>query len=473
MTNSHPIPWTTEEILQATAGELMCGDLQHTFSKVFIDSRITADDGVFVAITGEIHDGHTFLPEVVNQGVRGLVLNRKETEHLPLAAWKTKGVACVAVADTTRALGDMAAFNRQRSKASVVGITGSNGKTTTRQFTAAVVSQKYNTLATAGNFNNEIGLPLTLLGLEFDHQWALVELGTNNPGEIARLAAICSPDIGVITNIGPAHLEGLGSIEGVAQEKGSLISGLQKNGTAVLNADDPRVLQLARQTSKQVVLYGLSADAVVRATDVTENEAAINFTLTIAGESVSIRLNSPGRFMVTNALAAAAVGYQLGLSISTIKGGLEAFTPVNGRMNILHTTDGIHIIDDTYNANPDSMQVALATLKTMRAGSRGIFVAGDMLELGNQAPTLHSKMGAIAARSGISRLYARGEFADKVVSGARDAGMPTANTIIGSRQEIIADLIDWLRPGDWLLVKGSRGMAMEKVVRGIKDWAEK
>ena len=316
-------------------------------------------------------------------------------------------------------------------------------------------------------------MPLTLLRLEFDHQWAVVELGTNNPGEIARLAAICSPDIGVITNIGPAHLEGLGSIDGVAQEKGSLISGLRQNGTAVLNADDPRVMQLARRTRNQVVLYGLSADAVVRATDVTENDAAIHFTLTISGESVSIRLNSPGRFMVTNALAAAAVGYQLGLSISTIKDGLEAFTPVSGRMNILHTTDGIHIIDDTYNANTDSMQVALATLKTMRAGFRGIFVAGDMLELGNQAPALHSKIGAIAARSGISRLYARGEFADKVVSGARDTGMPTANTIIGSRQEIIADLIDWLRPGDWLLVKGSRGMAMEKVVRGIKDWAEK
>jgi len=473
MNSSHPIPWTTAEILEATAGELMCGNLPNAFSKVFIDSRMLADDGVFVAISGEIHDGHTFLSEVIDQGVRGLVVNRKETENLPLAAWKTKGMACIAVADTTRALGDMAAFNRRRSQASVVGITGSNGKTTTRQFTAAVVSQRYNTLATAGNFNNEIGLPLTLLGLELSHQWAVVELGTNNPGEIARLAEICSPNIGVITNIGPAHLEGLGSIDGVAQEKGSLIAGLRKNGTAVLNADDPRVLQLARQTRNQVVLYGLSADAGVRATDITENDAVINFTLNIAGESVSIRLNSPGRFMVTNALAAAAVGHQLGLSISTIKGGLEAFTPVSGRMNILHTTDGIHIIDDTYNANPDSMQVALTTLKAMRAGSRGIFVAGDMLELGNQAPALHSEIGAIAARSGISRLYARGEFADKVVSGARDAGMPAKNTIIGSRREIIADLIECLQPGDWLLVKGSRGMAMEKVVRGIKDWAEK
>ena len=473
MTDSHPIPWKTEEILEATAGELVCGDLQDAFSRVFIDSRMTAGDGVFVAITGEIHDGHTFLPEVVNRGGRGLVVNRKKTEHLPLAAWKTIGVACIAVADTTRALGDMAAFNRRRSQASVVGITGSNGKTTTRQFTTTVVSQQFNTLATAGNFNNEIGLPLTLLGLEPDHQWAVVELGTNNPGEIDRLADICSPDIGVITNIGPAHLEGLGSIEGVAREKGSLLNGLRKNGKAVLNADDPRVLQLARQTRNRVILYGLSADAAVRATDVHEKAAAISFALNISGESVSIRLNSPGRFMVTNALAAAAVGYQLGLSCSRIKAGLEAFTPVSGRMNIQHTTNKIHIIDDTYNANPDSMQAALATLQTMRGGSRGIFVAGDMLELGNQAPSLHSRIGAMAAQSGISRLYARGEFADRVVSGARGEGMPAANTIIGSRQEIIADLTNWLRPGDWLLVKGSRGMAMEKVVQGIKDWAGK
>jgi UDP-N-acetylmuramoyl-tripeptide--D-alanyl-D-alanine ligase len=176
--------------------------------------------------------------------------------------------------------------------------------------------------------------------------------------------------------------------------------------------------------------------------------------------------------MVTNALAAAAVGNQLGISSSTIKAGLEAFTPVSGRMNILHPRNQIHIIDDTYNANPDSMKAALATLNTMRAGSRGVFVAGDMLELGDQAPSLHSKIGGIAARSGISRLYARGEFADMVASGARKEGLPAEDTITGSRDEIIADLTDWLQPGDWVLVKGSRGMAMEKVVKGLKAWGD-
>ena len=472
MTTDQPIAWTIQDILKATHGELLGGERQRPFSNVFIDSRKISIDGIYVAIIGEIHDGHKFLPDVMDQGVSGVVISREKAEQLPISAWGKKRVVCIAVEDTTRALGDMAAFNRRRSRASIVGITGSNGKTTTRQMTAAVASQQYRTLETAGNFNNEIGLPLTLLGLDPGHQCAVVELGTNNPGEIARLAAICSPDIGVITNIGPAHLEGLGSIEGVAREKGSLLHGLRKHGQAVLNADDPRVLQLAQQAPKEVVLYGMSAKAEVRATAVIENEKGITFTLEHAEESMPVQLNTPGRFMITNALAAAAVGIQLGLSYDKIKAGLQSFTPVSGRMNILHLPNQVHIIDDTYNANPASMEVALTTLQKMRTGSRGVFVAGDMLELGDQASPLHIRIGTQAAQTGISRLYARGEYADKVASGAIEAGMAAADMITGSHAEIIADLTEWLRPGDWVLVKGSRGMAMEKVVLGLKEWTK-
>ncbi len=472
MTDSHPIPWTTREILAATQGELLGGELERTFSQVFIDSRKVSADGVFVAIIGDVHDGHSFASEVVEKGVRGLVVSRDKTQQLPVSAWKQIGVVCIAVADTTRALGDMAAFNRRRSATSVVAITGSNGKTTTRQMTAGVVSQQFKTLATAGNFNNAIGLPLTLLGLEADHQWAVVELGTNNPGEIAGLAKICTPDIGVITNIGPAHLEGLGSLEGVAREKGSLLKCLRAGGKAVLNADDPRVRQLAGRTNNAVHLYGVSEDAAVKAVQVEEAPDGIGFTLKIAAESISIRLNSPGRFMVSNALAAAAVGHLIGLSVAAIKAGLESFQPVAARMNIVHAPGGIHIIDDTYNANPDSMKAALATLSRMSGGARAVFVAGDMLELGRQAPSLHNQLGRLAAEAGISRLYARGAFANLVAAGAREQGLPAANAITGSREEIVADLIKWLQPGDWVLVKGSRGMAMEKVVEGLKAWAE-
>ena len=457
--------------MEATRGELLCGDVRRPFSGVSIDSRNISADHLFVAIAGEVYDGHKFTSNVVDQGVGGLVISRHKAGQMPIADWKSNNIACIAVEDTTRALGDMAAFNRLRSHASVVAITGSNGKTTTRRMTTLVVSRQYDTLTAVGNFNNDIGLPLTLLGLSTGHQWAILELGTNNPGEIARLAQICTPDIGVLTNIGPAHLEGLGSIEGVMQEKGDLLKSLGRGGKAILNADDPRVVQLASKSNAEVILYGLSREASIRAEDVHETEHTVSFTLILAGESISVHLNSPGRFMVSNALAAAAVGHQIGLSCETVKTGLEAFKPVSGRMNITHMSGGIHLIDDTYNANPESMKAAFATLDTMRAGARGVVVIGDMLELGVQAKTLHREVGALAARSTISRLYAYGEFAADVTAAARDEGLPPTDTFEGSHDEIVEDLKDWLQPGDWLLVKGSRGMAMEKVVCKLQEWA--
>jgi UDP-N-acetylmuramoyl-tripeptide--D-alanyl-D-alanine ligase len=473
MTQNHPIPWTAEEIIEATRGELLCGDLRRPFSGVSIDSRHISADDVFVAIIGEVHDGHEFTSNIIDQGVCGLVISRHKTNQMPIAAWKTNNIACIAVEDTTRALGDMAAFNRLRSNASVVAITGSNGKTTTRRMTTMVLDRQYDTLTAVGNFNNEIGLPLTLLGLSTDHQWAVLELGTNNPGEIARLAEICTPDIGVLTNIGPAHLEGLGSIEGVMQEKGDLLKNLGPNGKAILNADDPRVIQLASRTKAAVILFGLSQEATIRAENVNETNHTISFTLIFAGESISIHLNSPGRFMVSNALAAAAVGYQIGLSCETVKTGLEAFKPASGRMNIKHMPGGIRLIDDTYNANPESMKAAFATLNTMRAGARGVVVIGDMLELGTQARSLHRKVGGQAARSGIRRLYAYGEFAAEVTAGAHDEGMQLKDIFKGTHDQIVEDLKNWLQPGDWLLVKGSRGMTMEKVVQKLEEWAGK
>ena len=466
-----PIPWTTEDIKDATRGDLLCGNLNHSFTGVSIDSRSISAGDIFVAIIGEVHDGHAFLEDIVDQGVRGLVVSRRKTGQLPLSEWGKSRVVCIAVEDTTRALGDMAAFNRQRSQIRVVGITGSNGKTTTRRMVTAVMERQYDVLTAVGNFNNEIGLPLTLLGLSAAHHWAILELGTNHPGEIARLADICSPDIGVLTNIGPAHLEGLGSIEGVTREKGDLIKKLGSGGKAILNADDPRVSQLASTTEAEVIFYGLTKEAAIRAEDIIETGNSISFNLILASKSIAIKINSPGRFMVSNALAAAAVGYQIGLSIETIKAGLDAFKPVSGRMNVKRLTGGIHLIDDTYNANPDSMKAAFSTLSKMSAGARGAVVLGDMLELGDQAQSLHRDVGAGAARAGVSRLYACGELAAEVITGARAEGMQPTDTCEGTHAEIVEDLKGWLHPGDWLLVKGSRGAAMEKVVEGLIAWA--
>ena len=471
MDNRHTLQWTVNEVLKATGGELLCGDKEKRFAAVGIDSRSISADDAFVAIVGDVHDGHRFIEDVLEKGVSELVVNRQSATDLPIARWQAQNVACVAVADTTCALGDLAAFHRSRMDVSVIAITGSNGKTTTRQMTAEVVAKRFSTLSTVGNYNNQIGVPLTLLRLMPGHKWAVVELGTNSPGEIARLAQICSPDIGVITNIGPAHLEGLGSLDGVMREKGQLIEHLKVGGKAVLNADDRRVFKIATQTKKEVLLFGQSKNARIRATAVKEKTTGISFNLDLPEESLRVDLKVPGQFMVINALAAAAVGHLLGIAAEDIKAGLETFKPAWGRMNIIQTANGIHIIDDTYNANPDSMRAAITTLRSLRANNRSLLVAGDMLELGEQSESLHRQAGAWAAAAGINQLWVTGDFAGAVIAGAKDAGMKAEHIFTGSREELLVELQKSLKSGDWVLVKGSRGARMDAVVEGLKQWA--
>ncbi len=472
MENGHSPAWILSDMVKATGGELLSGDPNQGFDKIGIDSRDISSHDVFVAIVGDVHDGHAFTNDVVQQGVSGLIVSREKTAQLPIAEWQAQQIACVAVSDTTRALGDLAAFHRLRAHVPVTAITGSNGKTTTRQMTAQVVAQKYNTLATIGNYNNQIGAPLTLLRLTREYEQAVVELGTNSPGEIARLAQICAPDIGVVTNVGPAHLEGLGSLDGVMREKEQLIKHLNTGGTAVLNADDRRVYQMAKRTDNAVLLFGLSKNAEIRASAVNEKTSGISFTLHLPEAHLPIDLNVPGHFMVLNALAAAAVGNLLQVSAAEIKAGLEHFQPVWGRMDIFQTANGIHIIDDTYNANPESMKAAITTLRTLRRNNRSLFVAGDMLELGNQAESLHKQVGAWAAAADIDKLLITGEFADAVVAGAINAKMSPTDIFTGTREEILDTLKQSLKPGDWILVKGSRGARMETIVKGLKSWAK-
>ncbi|UCH24150.1 MAG: UDP-N-acetylmuramoyl-tripeptide--D-alanyl-D-alanine ligase [Deltaproteobacteria bacterium] len=434
-----------------------------------IDSRNISPGKLFVAIKGDVHDGHGFADDVIRKGAGGLVIRKDKKDELPYQTWSEKGIVCLAVDDTTRALGDLAAFHRKRTNVSVVAITGSNGKTTTREMTAAVLSRRFNTLSSSKNFNNDIGVPLTLFMLNSDHQWAVVELGMNAPGEIDRLAEICRPDIGVITNIGPVHLEGVGSLDGVMRAKGELLPRINPDGTAVLNADDHRVVSLAEKTRTAVLFFGTSGRAQIRALDLKGRGRGTTFTLVLLDEQISIDLKIPGAFMVSNALAAAAVGYQLGIPAAEIKAGLESFQPVQGRMNILETRKGIHIIDDTYNANPRSMEAALTTFKELKGDNRGVFVAGDMLELGAHAESSHYRIGALAVRSGILRLYVTGAFAEKVTAGAHSENMELQNIFRGNKKEILEDLARWLQPGDWILIKGSRGMRMEEIVEGLMN----
>ncbi|MCU0590393.1 MAG: UDP-N-acetylmuramoyl-tripeptide--D-alanyl-D-alanine ligase [Desulfobacterales bacterium] len=463
--------WTVKDILDATHGEFVTGVYDHRFDSIGIDSRTITPRDAFVAIHGDVHDGHRFIGDVLNQGIRGIVLCRDRVGDVRTQVQMHADAVCVAVEDTTHALGELGGFHRRRSPAAVVAITGSNGKTSTRRMAVEVLSQRFTVLEPAKNLNNQIGVPLTLLRLEPRHQWAVLELGTNRPGEIARLSAICTPDIGVITNIGPAHLEGLGSLEGVLKEKSALLAGLAPGGRAVLNADDPHLQPLAKIAGAGSLLFGLSADAAVRADHIRETDRGVLFELALPERRTAVQLQAFGRFMVHNALAAAAVGYALGLDIADIRQGLEAFTPVAGRMSMIALAEGVHLIDDTYNANPASVEVAIAALDRLRSGSRSLLVLGDMRELGRDAGELHRQVGRAAARSGAAKLLACGDFAADVAAGARQGGMATADITTGSRSDVLAALLLALRAGDWVLVKGSRAMGMEAIVRAVQDWS--
>lgn len=465
-------PWMLDEVLKAVGGALLAGPAHAGFAGISIDSRSILPEQLFVAISGLRHDGHAYAGQAVEKGASGLILEFGKAGSLDSKSWGRDNVACIGVKDGVRALGDLAAFHRMRCSASVAAVTGSSGKTTTREILAAVLSRKFETLATRGNLNNAIGLPLTLLRLTAKHQWAVIEAGMNRPGELLRLGEICRPDIAVVTNVGPAHLEGLGSVEGVMRAKMELLRTLGPRGVAVLNADNPYTVRMAGQIDCETVWFGFADFAQVRIGNIAQADGKLSFDLRLPGEAARVTLNAPGSFMAHNVAAAAAVGYRIGLSLSEIMQGLDIFSPVQGRMNIVHA-GGIHIMDDTYNANPASMTAALETLAALSGRGRSVFVAGDMLELGSEAENLHRQIGALAARIGVSRLYAAGTFAGALADGAIKAGMKKDAVLVGTRSEIAADLKDRLQPDDWILVKGSRGMAMEQIVQEITNWVQK
>lgn len=473
------IPWTTEDILTATGGEVLrvgTGERRvvsgngsvRSFGSVFIDSRDIPENGLFVAIKGQLHDGHAFIGQLMAAGVRGFVIGRKTAGDVVNTLDATRDVLVIVVEDTVRALGDLAAYHRRRAGIPVVAVTGSNGKTSTREMTAAIFRQKFNTLSTAGNFNNEIGLPLTLLRLNRDHQAAVVEMGMNHPGEIRRLSKIGKPDAGVITNIGSAHLEGLGSLEAIMRAKAEIMDGMPDDAPLITNGDDPFCLRLAASAARPVVFFGTAETAHVRAVAVASSGIGSRFTLRLPEERIDIELKVPGAFMVANALAAAAAGHVMGATLQQIKAGLESFAPVKGRMNLVETHWGGTLIDDTYNANPDSMAAAIQTLVSLKGENRALLVSGDMMELGENAPAYHEEIGRLSAELGIAKIFATGQYAKDLARGAISAGMPDETIITGEKKELMAELAGCLRSGDWVLVKGSRGMGMETVVQFLR-----
>lgn len=468
MTDKQPTIWSVPDITDATGGVLYTGSLSTRFEGFSIDSRAIHQGQCFICLSGDVHDGHTFIPDIIKQGIGGIILQQEKADPALLKILESAGIACVAVKDTLMALGDLASFQRFRWDLSVIALTGSNGKTTTRTMITDVVKRRFKVLSPFGNYNNLVGVPLTLLRTRQDHEWAVMELGMNRPGEIRRLGQICSPNVGLITNIGPAHLEGLGSLQGVMNAKGELLETLSPGGRLILNADDPMVMRLAERALCKPILFGLAENADIRATALESKAAAVSFRLHAPGGNIQVTLPVPGEFNVSNALAAASVGYCLEIPLKEIKTALESFMPVKGRMNILHTAHGPHLIDDTYNANPESVKAALGTLAMLKNEQRGLAVLGDMLELGQASEDLHAQIGRVAAASGLTKLYVTGSFAGMVEKGAREEGMATADILCGSKDDLVAALKKTVKPGDWVLIKGSRGMRMETIVQALQ-----
>jgi UDP-N-acetylmuramoyl-tripeptide--D-alanyl-D-alanine ligase len=463
-----PIDWSVSDILHATGGVLYTGRDTAVFDGFSTDSRTITPRECFVCLTGDVHDGHTFIPDIIRLGVKGIIVQQARIHETLFKSFNEAGITCIKVNDTLSALGELASFHRQRSHLFVVALTGSNGKTSTRTMIADVVNRRYKTLTPFGNFNNLIGVPLTLLRIEAKHEWAILELGMNRPGEIRRLGQICSPDIGLITNIGPAHLEGLGSLEAIMNAKGEILENVSPRGRMILNADDPMVMRLLKRAPCETILFGQSQQADIRATAVESSASTVSFLLHVPGDHIHITLGVPGAFNVSNALAAVCVGFCLNIPLNEMKTALESFQPVKGRMNIRRTIHGLHLIDDTYNANPVSVKAAIGTLAGLSQKQHGIAVLGDMLELGHASRDLHTEVGRFAAESGLTRLYVTGSFAQDLKKGARDGGMAATDILCGSKDEIFDALKNTLEPNDWILIKGSRGMRMETLVRALE-----
>ncbi|HYR95990.1 MAG TPA: UDP-N-acetylmuramoyl-tripeptide--D-alanyl-D-alanine ligase [Candidatus Binatus sp.] len=456
-----------EEVLAATGGELVRLGARTGFTGVTTDTRGVRPGELFVAIRGEAHDGHDFLADAAQRGAGAVLVERAHAER-PLAC----GV--IAVRDTLAALGDLAAFHRRRHRPRVVAVTGSNGKTTTKEMLAAILERAFGpgrVLRTTGTQNNLVGLPLTLLRLGGGEEAAILELGMNGPGEIWRLAQIAEPDVGVITCVAPAHLEGLGSIHGVAEAKAELYRRLRPSATAVVNADDPLVSASARAFPGRKVSFG-TADALelaVGARAIADHGLdGTEFHLVVERRDVPVRLAVPGRHNVTNALAAAAAAHALGVGIDAVAAGLEAFQPPGMRMEVTHLPNGVTVLNDAYNANPASMAAALRTLAASR-GRRRVAVLGEMRELGAESARAHRELGVAAAAASVDALFLLGEHAETVRAGAESAGLPADRVVVAASHEDLAGrLLGYCRPGDLILLKGSRGAAMEQVLRRLQ-----
>ncbi|MGR8929771.1 MAG: UDP-N-acetylmuramoyl-tripeptide--D-alanyl-D-alanine ligase [Gammaproteobacteria bacterium] len=447
---------TLHEITEAVQGRLQGSDL--SVSGVSIDTRTLGSGDLYIAIVGQHFDGHDFIGKAEQAGASALLVNRPVDSRLPQ----------ITVGDTRFALAELAGYWRRRLPVKVAGVTGSNGKTTVKEMIAAIFATQGETLYTQGNLNNDIGVPLTLLRLTENHRFAVIEMGANHPGEIAYTSRCAQADVSVITNVGAAHIEGFGSIEGVANTKAEIIESLAAEGVAVLNRDDAfydywRQEKLGQRKS---VSFGLSEKADVRASNIRTHlntEGFITeFDLNTVDANQAMHLHLAGEHNVKNALAATAVALQFGIDIAAIKQGLEDMKPVTGRMQTLIGRKGNIVVDDTYNANPASLKAALAALINCE---QPVWLAlGAFGELGSNSPDIHAEMGKMIKASPVQRLFATGELARHTVDNFGANGQ-----FFDDQAQLINCLQQAITGKEIILIKGSRVQKMEIVAAALAD----
>lgn len=450
--------WSLPALLRGTGGELLRWGAG-PFGRVSTDSRTIRAGEVFLALEGPSHDGHAFVSAAVARGASGAIVARDVVDDRAEVAW-------IRVADGLRALGDLAAARRADLAGRVIGVTGSNGKTTTKEMIAAVLSSRAAKVGRSrANENNLVGLPQTLLGLDGDEEFVVLEMGMNHAGEIWRLTEIARPDVGVIANVGPAHLEGLGTLANIAAAKAELALGLPVGATLVVNGEDPWLRAIADAYPGPTVRTGV--DGEVRAIHVEQADEGQRLVFEVAGRRGEAMLHCVGAHNASNALLAAAVGLVLGLDAQAIGAGLSSFRPPPMRLEAVLLPGGARLWNDAYNANPASMAAALEALAAAPARRR-IAVLGEMWELGVASAELHRELGRKAAAAGVDRLVAVGGHSQDVVAGALAAGLDPArvarfDATRAAGEAVAADLCE----GDLVLVKGSRGARMEEVVRRL------
>jgi UDP-N-acetylmuramoyl-tripeptide--D-alanyl-D-alanine ligase len=448
-------PLSILQIAKLAEAKLETDDGETSIERISTDSRTIKKGELFVALRGENFDGHKFVEDVGKSGAAGAIVDPK---------WKGKvpnTFAIIRADDTLLAYQNLAANYRKSLPIKVVAITGSNGKTSTKDFCASVLGRKFRVTKTQGNFNNHVGLPRTILDATSEHEIGVWEIGMNHPGEVAALAKIAAPDAAIVTNVGVAHIEFMGTREAIAQEKGALTEAVSGEGTVILNADDPFSEGIAKRTHARTVFAGIN-NGVLRATEIEQSASGSEFTILEGAHRCRAQLSVPGLHMVQNALLAVAAGRAFGVLLEECAVGLATAPLTKARLQIKEI-NGVQFLDDSYNANPDSMKAALRTLMELDADGKRIAVLGEMRELGAESQRGHEEVGEEAAALGVDQLIGIGEMGGIISGTAKKAGLEKSDTV-GSTSEAADLLIDIAEPGDLILIKGSRLARTEDVI---------